>query len=52
MDIAATPTFRSFANMTHRLRDVRQVVDQGGLLEFTAFNDGWNMSVTGYELTI
>jgi hypothetical protein len=50
--IAGTPAFRSFKNVVFRDRDIRQAVGVADLLEFSAFEDGWNMSVTGYQLTV
>lgn len=49
--LAATPPTRTFRNVVYRFGDVRQTVNSGDLLELQAFVQGWNLRVTGYQLS-
>lgn len=49
--IAATPAYETLANKLYEYRDVRQSMLAGSSFELNASAGGWNVRVTGYQLT-
>jgi hypothetical protein len=49
--IAATPAYRTVHNVVYETRDCRQTVAQADALSFVGGVNGWDLRVTGYQLS-
>lgn len=49
--IFATPPFETLANTLYSVRDLRTTMMAGAAFELQAGASGWNVRVTGYQLT-
>jgi hypothetical protein len=50
--LVATPAYRTVGFVLYETRDVRQTITSAQSVDFNALEAGWDLRVTGYQLTV